>query len=189
MLERRLWEVISAILKDPEQLRADLERMIELEREGMRGDPERGAKVWLDKLAEMDRKRSGFQDMAAEGLITFDELRTKLAALDETRATAERELEVLKSSQEHLESLKRDKESLLEAYAALTPEALSSLGSEERYKLYKMLKLRAVIRIDGTLDIRGTFVEAHEVSECEVSSSWSLWAPAASCATLLQKRS
>ena len=74
-------------------------------------------------------------------------------------------------------------------YAALTPEALSSLGSEERYRLYKMLKLRAVIRIDGTLDIRGTFVEDHEVSECEVSSSWSLWAPAALCATLLQKRS
>ena len=35
--------------------------------------------MWLDKLAEADRKRSGFQDMAAEGLINFEELREKLA--------------------------------------------------------------------------------------------------------------
>jgi site-specific DNA recombinase len=83
VLELRVWEAISHILKDPEQLRSDLERMIELEREGMRGDPEHEAKAWLDKLTEVVRKRSGFQDMAAGGLITLDELRTKLAALDE----------------------------------------------------------------------------------------------------------
>ena len=57
----------------------------------MRGDPERDAQIWLRKLEEADRKRAGYQDMAAEGLITFDELRAKLAALEETRETAERE--------------------------------------------------------------------------------------------------
>lgn len=82
---------MSSLLKDPEQLRSDLDTMIKikLERDALRGDPEREAKVWLDKLAETEHKRSGFQDMAAEGLITFDELRTKLATLDEeTRETA-----------------------------------------------------------------------------------------------------
>lgn len=76
--------------------------------------------------------------MAAEGLIAFDELRTKLPALDEIRATAERELQILKSDQEHLESLERDKEALLETYAALAPEALNSLDPEVRYRLYKI---------------------------------------------------
>jgi hypothetical protein len=33
----------------------------------MHGDLEREAKAWLEKLAEADRKQSGFQDMAAEG--------------------------------------------------------------------------------------------------------------------------
>lgn len=66
-------------MKDPEQLRVDLERMVTLEREGMRGGSEREAKAWAEKLAdEVDRKRSGFQNLAAEGLITFDELRAKL---------------------------------------------------------------------------------------------------------------
>ena len=80
------------MLKDPEQLRADLERVVEQERRGMHEDPEREAKAWLDKLAEAEGKRSGFPDMAAGGLITLDELRTTLAGLEETRRTAEREL-------------------------------------------------------------------------------------------------
>jgi hypothetical protein len=41
----------------------------------------------FEKLAERERKRSGLQDMTAAGLITLDELRMKLAALEESRRT------------------------------------------------------------------------------------------------------
>jgi chromosome segregation ATPase len=128
--EAQVWEIVSGILGDPDRLRADLERMIELEREVLRGNPDREARTWLERLAETDRKRSSFQDMAAEGFITFDELRDKLADLDETQATARHELEVLERRREHLESLERDKEMLLDTYAALAPEALNSLTPE-----------------------------------------------------------
>jgi len=84
-LEPAVWGLVSGLLKDRERLREGLERMIAEEREGVRGDPGREAGAWLERLAEADRKRSGFQDMAAEGLITFDELRAKLADLEETR--------------------------------------------------------------------------------------------------------
>jgi hypothetical protein len=169
-MEARVWETVSGILKDPEQLRADLERMIKLEREGRRGDPERETKGWLDKLDEVDRKRSGFQEMAAEGLITFDELRAKLATLDATRVTTERELEPIKGRREYLEKLERDKEALLETYVALTPEALESLTPEERQKLYKMLKLKAVVNLDGSLEVGGMFVADLDVCTLEASS-------------------
>jgi chromosome segregation ATPase len=128
--EAQVWEIVSGILGDPDRLRADLERMIELEREVLRGNPDREARTRLERLAETDRKRSSFQDMAAEGFITFDELRDKLADLDETQATARHELEVLERRREHLESLERDKEMLLDTYAALAPEALNSLTPE-----------------------------------------------------------
>jgi hypothetical protein len=59
-----------------------LEETIELERETMRGDPEREAKAWLDKLADVERMRSRLQNMAANDLITLEELRAKLAALE-----------------------------------------------------------------------------------------------------------
>jgi hypothetical protein len=154
-METQVWKVVSGIFGDPDRLRADLEKMIELEGEGLRGDPDREAKAWLEKLAEIDRKRSGFQDMAAEGLITFDELRAKLADLDETQATARHELEVLERRREHLESLERDKETLLDNYAALAPEALNSLTPEQRHHLYKILRLRVEINLDGSLEVGG----------------------------------
>jgi hypothetical protein len=44
----------------------------------MCADPEREAKAWAEKLITANRKRSRYQDMASERLITFDELREKL---------------------------------------------------------------------------------------------------------------
>ncbi len=91
--------------------------MIEQEREGLYGDPEQEAKVCTEKLAEVDRMRGGYQDLAAKGLMTFEELGEKLQGLEETRKTAERELGVLRSLRERIEGLERDKEVLVESYA------------------------------------------------------------------------
>jgi site-specific DNA recombinase len=158
-VEEPVWEFVSGYLKDPEQLRSDLERMIELEREGLRGDPDQEAKVWLRKLAEVDQKRSGCQDMAAEGLIAFDELRTKLAALEETRQTAQRELTALEGRRERIEQMERDRDTLLKQYEAVTSDALDTLTPEERQEFYKILKLRVTVDVDGTLEVTGAFFE------------------------------
>ena len=82
--EARVWGAVCALLKDPDQLRVDLDQMIEQERSSTRSDPEREQKTWLDKLAEADRKRARYQEMAVDDLITFDELRARLAELDNT---------------------------------------------------------------------------------------------------------
>ena len=149
-LEAEVWEHVSGIMRHPEQLSEDLERMIE--RKGLRGDPGREAQSWTEKLSEVARKRAAFQDMAAEGVISFDELRDKLADLEETRETAERELTTLKNQQKSLEQMERDKEAVLQHYAALAPEALDELSPEERRGLYKMLRLVAFAYPEGSLD-------------------------------------
>ncbi len=133
--ERWVWERVSGLFKDPAQLRADFERMIELDREGRQGgrDPDREAKAWLEQLAKAERKRSAYQDQQAEGLITLDELRSKLAALEEARKTAQSELEALRHGQERLAQLEQDKEALLEYYESITPEALDALTPEQRH--------------------------------------------------------
>lgn len=65
-VERQVRDLVYEGMTSPERLRADLDRMIELERQGfLRGDPDRKAKAWLDKLAEADRIRVGYQEMAA----------------------------------------------------------------------------------------------------------------------------
>ena len=156
-VETQVWELVSDILKDPQQLRDDLQRMIEQEREGLYGDPKQEVKVWTEKLTEVDRMRSDYQDLAAKGLMTFEELEGKLQSLEETSKIAERELELLRSRRERIEELERDKVALLECYAGMAPEALSSLLPEERHQLYQMLRLKVVAHVDSTLEVSGMF--------------------------------
>ena len=74
--------------------------------------------------------RSGYQDLAARGLLTYEELGEKLAALEETRSVARQELESLKGRRARLDDLKRDRDAVLEAYANVTVEALEDLGAD-----------------------------------------------------------
>jgi len=129
----------------------------------LRKDPEREAAARLRSLAEADSKRARFQDMAAEGLLTFDELRAKLTELDEVREAAERELSIIQKRVEHLESLEQDKDTLLASLEETVPEALDELTAEERRQLYEMVKLRLTAGVDGTLELNGTLTPKHPV--------------------------
>jgi hypothetical protein len=169
--ERRVWTFVRDLFSGPERLRADLRRMIEMERAANRGDPDRDARAWHNKLAEADRKRDGYLHLAAEGIIGREELREKLSALEEVRSTANRELEAHRIRRERLEELERDKDALLESYAQMTPEALESLTPEERHRLYGMLGLRATITMDGTLEVSGTFNEGESLCGTQTRSS------------------
>ena len=176
--EPRVWELISGLMTDPAQLRSDRERMIELEREGLRGDPTRDTKAWLEKLAEVERERRGYQRLAAKGRMTEAELDGALAELRETRETVERELTALRGRRERLEELERDKEILLNSYAGLAPEALDSLAPEERHRVYRMLGVRAVAHVGGTLEVGGALAGPIGVSKGETAPSWGFSTPA-----------
>ena len=141
-----VWGLISGLLSEPDRLREGLEAMIERERNGMRGDPERESKAWLQKLAEADRKRDGYLELAAEGFLGRDELRAKLAALEETRETAERELHALEGRSELLKNLEREKDAIIERYAGLVPEALEELSQRTPSRLQD-----AEVKCGGTL--------------------------------------
>jgi hypothetical protein len=91
------------------------------------------------------------------GIITLEELREKLAALEETRSVALRELETLRSRRERIEQLEHDADTLLEHYAGMVPEALDDLISEERHRIYKMLRLRVVVPAAGPTEVTGVF--------------------------------
>ena len=148
-LEPEVWGFVANLLKKPELLRAGLEELIEDERRAARGNPNREAEAWAKKLSEVERKRSAYQDQQAEGLITLDELRTKLAALEEARVVARRELAALKEHRERVEHLEQDANALLEHYAGMVPEALDDLTSEERHRVYKMMRLNVIVYADG----------------------------------------
>jgi site-specific DNA recombinase len=167
-VETWIWDTVSGILKDPERLHAGLDYMIEQERFGGHGDPAAETKRWLEEISEVGRKRARYQEMAAEGLIEFEELRARLAALEDTRKTAERELRTLEARTEHLVQLERDRDSLLENYADLLPEAIDALGSEERHRAYRMIGMEAHLAPDGSLEVSG---DVMNFSKLEISSA------------------
>jgi site-specific DNA recombinase len=164
-LEARVWEAIFAILKDPDQLRADLDAMIELERADVRGNPDKEAKLWADKLVECDRKRAKYQEMFAVDVMSLDELRARLAELDQVRQTAERELEALSNHAEYIDELEQNRDALLDQLQGVASEALKSLTPEERHRVYMMLRLGVRVTPDGTLEISGAF--GNELGFCE----------------------
>ena len=109
--------------------------------------------------------------MSAEGLIDFNELRAKLAALEETHRTAQRELEMLQSRNKRLAELEQDRNALLERYVSLVPEALDTLDAEERHRLYKMLRIKVMTSTEGVLEMSGILTSnVGEFGEWETTS-------------------
>jgi hypothetical protein len=174
-LEALVWEGITTLLKDPEQPRADLDVMIKHERRGaLRGDSDREARIWADKLVEVERKRARYQEMAASELITFDELRARLLELDETRQSAEHELAIIGTHKERVAALEADHDDLLASLMDIAPVALDSLTPEERRRFYKLLGLRVIAYPDGQLEIEfgdGLNVREKETAQAPCSAS------------------
>src|SRR5215211_1248979 len=108
-----VWEGVSEILGEPERLRRGLQKMLEREQEASAVDHEGAAHVWREKLFEIGRKRANFQELAAEGLMTKEELRSKLDTLARAREAAERELRLASERSERLSALENDAERLL----------------------------------------------------------------------------
>jgi hypothetical protein len=67
--------------------------------------------------------------------------------------------------------LKADKDRLLKSYTTLGPEALDSLGSEERRTVYSMLGLRVEALPDKSLRVRGVFGEESVVCQNDRTST------------------
>jgi len=107
----------------------------------------------LEKLAEIDDERRGFLLFAAKDRIADQELDEELAALEETRRTAERELKDLRRHKERVDQMEQDRDAVFEHYASLAPEALDSRTPEERNHLYKMLRLKVWLAKSGDLEI------------------------------------
>jgi hypothetical protein len=113
---------------------------------------------WLHER-EMRRKSSSGARLPRKTQLTFDELKAKLAALEETGQTARRELAALEGRAERLRALERDRETLLQNYAEMVPEALGALEPEECHRVYNMLRLRTVAFPDGTMEVSGALGE------------------------------
>jgi flagellar motility protein MotE (MotC chaperone) len=154
--EATVWDFISDLLQDPEKISAGMETLIGQERATGPQDTVKEARLWQQKIAECVHKRSAYQDQQAAGLMTLEELGSKLQELDDVRGLAQAELKALTRRQEHLEQLEEDREALLESMAKIVPDALEGLTPEERIKIYRMLRLK-VTPLEEGYEVSGAF--------------------------------
>jgi hypothetical protein len=162
-----VWGFVRGLLRDPERIRAGLDRLIEEERTQAGRDPERDAEFWSKKMTEVERR--GYHRLAAKGHMTDEELVAALSELDEIRETAERELEAARARDEALQRLEHDRDALMESYAGMVSETLEDLAPEERHRIYKLLRLGVRFRPNWPLEITGVFARVEE--EAETGSS------------------
>jgi hypothetical protein len=106
--------------------------------------------------------------------MTDEELVAALAELDETRESAERELETARARGEALQRLERDRDALMESYAGMVSKTLEDLAPEERHRIYKLLRLGVRFRPDWPLEITSVFAQVEEEagtgsSKCKLS--------------------
>ncbi|MGI8540550.1 MAG: recombinase family protein, partial [Rubrobacteraceae bacterium] len=173
--ELAVWEKIRAHMTNPAQLREDLERSIELARRETSGDPDRDAKTWAERLAEAEKMRVGYQEQAARGYMTLDELGKRLEEIEDERRIAERELQAARARSESLSQMEEDKEELLERYERITPAALDTLTDEERNKFYRMLRLKVLLYPDKPTELEFSDIPAEDFFASESSESVSEW--------------
>jgi site-specific DNA recombinase len=146
--ETRVWEFVSEILTNPQRLARGLEKMLEDESKPSAGEDET---PWLKRIAEIDLKQKRLLDMHLDGDITTEQFRAKSAELEEARLAAEGQLEAARSRLARLKDLEQSKEALISHYASLVPQALTELSSEEKNRIYKMMRLHVLAQRDGTL--------------------------------------
>jgi site-specific DNA recombinase len=154
-VEAQVWEEIRALLVNPERLRRGLDAMVEEKRRALCGDPTQQIATVSAKLDELEDKRMRFQHAYAEGAISLEDLRARLAELENDREGLLSILGNIKGQAQELEDLERDRDVLLEGYAGVMPDRLDAMAPEERHGIYKMLKLRVVASADRTLTASG----------------------------------
>jgi hypothetical protein len=141
-VESVIWRWFASESRDPERIREGFDGLIEHERSLMRrGDPNKQAQAWAEQIAECARLRGAYQDQQAAGLMTLEELGSKLAELEERRLSAERALADVRDAQERIEALENERDALIAAHAVRMPEDLENLTGEERNTEYRRFEI------------------------------------------------
>jgi DNA repair exonuclease SbcCD ATPase subunit len=134
-----VWEAVKSVLLDPGRLERGLDAFLEAEKEKAGGDPEKEARVFASRIAEVDRKRAAYQDLVADGLMEREELRAKLDALSRQKAAAEAELDTLEERRRKVRELRISREEILARYREAVPEALEEADGKQRRAVYNTL--------------------------------------------------
>lgn len=151
-LEREVIRHVDSLLENPEKIRQQLDAAIAAE---TTRNPDEDAIGWLRIIEECDRKRANYQDQQAAGYMTLEELGSKLAELNESKATAQRELDRVQEGRRRVEELEATKTTLLTAYKdVLLYDGLQYFPPEVRREIFEAMRLKITVPKDGPVRVK-----------------------------------
>jgi site-specific DNA recombinase len=153
-VEKEVWEEVRELLRDPWRFAAEYEKAIEAETR--RGDPEPELRRLAGMIERLDAQRKRAQDFALEEeLLSKEELRERIAILNEQRAAVEREIATVGDRQKRIEQLERDREAILIHRIRPYRYVMDLTSPEEKNALYRRLQLKVLALPDGGVEITG----------------------------------
>jgi site-specific DNA recombinase len=156
-LEEAVWDSVRKFLSDPERVKAEYDRHLARQRAQLRGDPSEETREIVKRLEKLERRRSGYIDLAADGDLTREELRRKLADVDEQRKGARDALREARDRQGTIEKLRRDRKMMVGRFSAMRGMDLRNLSPENRRRVLQALRIRVEVDKDGNVRISGMF--------------------------------
>jgi hypothetical protein len=156
-LEEAIWQAIHSLISDSERLRRQWEAEVERKRrELLRGDPDREARHLAEQLRQLEHRRSGYFDLAADGDMSREDLRVKLAEVDRQRHELQKTLRDAQGRRRSIAERERQWK-LTEPLLQLVCIDLYCAGPEDRRRIYHALRLRANVDREGTIRLAGIF--------------------------------
>ena len=145
-----MFSALSEVAGNPDLVREQFQDWIEEERSNLR-DLERDVSGWHVQLNDIARRREKYQEMFAAEVMGLDELKTKLAELDQRKSVVERELDRATNTEQRNGELERLQAGTLMGWLAIQ----EAKGEEILRDFYRDTQLKVVT--DGQ-DVEITWV-------------------------------
>jgi DNA-binding FrmR family transcriptional regulator len=166
-LEKAAWEAVRSVCEHPERVLVAYEQHLERRRRALAKPAGPGgageARTLHERLRKLDSRRAGYQDLAADGDITREDLRARLAEIDGQREGVRRALEEARSREETAQRLRSERELVYRSFAAMRSIDLRHLESEDRRRVMQALRISA--EVDPNSDVRITGVLGADITE------------------------
>lgn len=153
----RIWRLPSA-----PSLRTRLEDVRAEELERRLHTSYREARTLSERLQKLERRRSSYLDLAADGDMSREDLRGKLAKVERQRRELEEALRSARNRQQSIEQLWRDARMVWDRLHLIRDGKLRDLTPEERRRCYAALGIR--VEIDGEGDVRIYGMLDHDIA-------------------------
>jgi DNA repair exonuclease SbcCD ATPase subunit len=121
------------------------------------GDPNKEARRLAERLQKLERRRSGYLDQEADGLMSREELRTKLAEVDRQREEFRQALHETQDRQQTIKKLEFERDHNLDLVESLQGITYVTASPQDRHRIYKALRLQVEVDEEGQVRLSGIF--------------------------------